>query len=135
MKRMILCAAVIAIATCGLANEQDVGVTVEGSVLIKDQAYTQILNGRTIANQPSWNPMTEKCPFDPSKAVQLAAKKLKLAVTRLKLSSVSVEKVPAMKDKWYYMVNFFQNPDSMEGDYANIIVCFDGTIPKIQKEE
>jgi hypothetical protein len=138
MKRIILSAAVVAVAMCGLANGADVDVTSEGSVLVKGQAYKQTLDGKTVAKQPSWNPLKEKCPLDPSKAVQLATAKLKATfpkATHLTLSSVSVEKVPAAKNKWHYFVNFFQNPDSMEGDYANVIVCLDGTVPKFQKEE
>lgn len=135
MKRFMLCTAAIVMATCCLADEANVDVTIEGSVLMKGKAFKQVLEGKTVANQPSWKPLEQKCPLGPSKAAQLATAKLKKSAPHLKLSSVSVEKVPAMKDKWYYMVNFFQDPDSMEGDYANVIVCLDESIPKLQKEE
>ena len=125
----------LAVATCGLANETYVDVTIEGSVITKGKAYKQVLDGKAIAAQPSWNPLESKCPLDPSKPVQLATAKLKKAAPHLKLSSVSLEKVPGMKGKWYYMVNLFQDPESMEGDYANVIVCLDGTVPKFEKEE
>ena len=135
MKKTILCIAVLAVATCGLASETDVDVTVEGSVSIKGKAFKQVLDGKTVTGHPSWNPLKEKCPLGPSKATQLATAKLKKAAPHLKLSSISLDKVPAMQSKWYYMVNFFQNPESMEGDYANVIVCLDGTVPKFEKEE
>jgi len=135
MKKTLLRVAVLAVAACGLANETDVDVTVEGSVLTNDKAYKQALDGKAIAAQPSWDPLEGKCPIGPSKAVQLATAKLKKAAPHLKLSSVSLEKVPGMTDKWYYMVNFFQDPESMEGDYANVIVCLDGTMPRLEKEE
>jgi hypothetical protein len=135
MKTTIFCAALFAIATCGLANETDVSVTVEGSVLTKGKAYRQVLDGKVITAQPSWNPLEEKCPLDPSKPVQLAAVKLKKVAPHLKLSSISLEKVPGMQSKWYYLVNFFQDPESMDGDYANVIVCLDGTVPRFQKGE
>ena len=138
MKKIILCAAILAVAMCGLANDADVDVTIEGSVLVKGKAYKQTLDGKTLAKQPSWDPMKAKCPLDPAKAVQLATAKLKAAfpkATHLKLSSVSVNKVPARENQWHYFVNFFQNPDSMVGDYANVIVCLDGSVPKFEKEE
>ena len=138
MKRVILCVAVVAVAIASLAADADVDVTIEGSVLVKKQAYKQTLDGKTVAKQPSWDPMKAKCPLDPAKAVQFATAKLKTAfpkATHLELSSVSVEKVSAMKGKWYYMVNFFQDPDSMEGDWANVIVCLDGSVPKFEKEK
>ena len=138
MRRIILCATILAVAMVGLANDADVDVTIEGSVSVKGQAYRQVLDGKTVAKQPSWDPMKEKCPLDSAKAIQLATAKLKAAfpkATHLKLSSVSIEKVSTMKGKWYCFVNFFQDPDSMEGDYANVIVCFDSTVPKFKKEE
>lgn len=138
MRKAIRCAAVLAVASCCLASDAVDDVSVEGSVLVKDQAYRQTLDGKTFAKQPSWDPLREKCPLDPAKAAQLATAKLKAAFPQadhLKLSSISVDKVPAMQSKWHYLVNFFQDPDSMEGDYANVVVCFDGTVPKFEKGE
>ena len=64
MKKTIICVAILAVASCGLANETDVEVTVEGSLLIKGKALKQVLHGKAIAAQPSWDPLKDKCPVD-----------------------------------------------------------------------
>lgn len=76
--------------------------------------------------------------MEPSKAVQLALDKLKASIpsaAHLKLASVSLDKVPGMQDKWNYVVNFFEKLDPSDGDYANVIVCLDGTVPPFVKEK
>ena len=138
MKKAISCGVVSAVAMCCLAGDADVDVTIEGSVFVKGQTYKQVLDGKTAAKQPSWNPLKSKCPLDPAKAAQLATAKLEAAVpkaTHLKLSSINLEKIATMQNKWHYFVNYFQDPDLMEGDIANVIVCLDGTVPEFEKEE
>ena len=126
-------------AMCVLAFGQHAKtVTIEGSVLVKEQAYKQTLDGKTASTQPSWDPLKEKCPLEPSKAVQLALDKLKASIpdaALLKLESVNLDKVPGMQNKWNYVVNFFEKLDPSDGDYANVIVCLDGTVPPFVKEK
>ena len=76
--------------------------------------------------------------MEPSKAVQLALDKLKASIpdaALLKLESVNLDKVPGMQNKWNYVVNFFEKLDPSDGDYANVIVCLDGTVPPFVKEK
>lgn len=138
MRRITVCAIVVAMTVCGLAQEANVRVTVEGAVLVKGQAYKQTVDGKMVSKQPSWDPLKEKCPLDPSKAVQLGIEKLMAGIpsaTQLKLASVSLNQVPSMTNKWYYIVTFFEKPDSSDGDSANVIVCLDGTVPPFVNEK
>jgi len=135
MKKMVSCGIAIVITACCLASAQDVDFEVESSLLIKGKALKQVFDGKSAASHPSWSPMKEKCPLSPSKATQLVIGKLGKAATHLKLCAINLERVPGMQDKWYYIVNLLEDPESMEGDYANVIVCLNGKVPKFQKEE
>lgn len=136
MKRSMMCTVILAMSA--IAMGQDANVTMEGAVLVKGQAYKQTIDGKTASKQPSWDPLKEKCPLDPSKAVQLAVEKLRAGIPNsihLKLASVSLDKVPGMQNKWHYTVNFFEKPESSEGDFANVFVNLDGTVPPFLKEK
>jgi hypothetical protein len=136
MRSILVSVAALLLASVGFA--QEVGGTIEGSVLVKGQPYKQVFAyGKMAEKQPSWDPFTSPCPLKRSKAVQLAIQKLKgavPAVSHLKLASVRLNKVPEMEGKWYYYVKFTEKPEHEQGDFANVIVCLDGTVPDFQKE-
>lgn len=107
---------------------------VTGQVMqVKGIEYAQSLpDESSIVKFPDWNPMTEPCPLGPSEAIQLASKCLLTSVpdsTNLVFSSLSIHKEEAILDELAYTVNFRDKSDPIFGDWASIIVFFDGTIP------
>ncbi|MBI3987492.1 MAG: hypothetical protein HY343_11260 [Lentisphaerae bacterium] len=126
----------VVFSMAAFAFGQNANITVEGSALVKGQVYTQTIEDKTVSKQPSWDPLKEKCPLDPNKAVQLAVEKLTAGIpnaNHLKLASISLIKVPSLQNKWHYFVNFFEKLDPSDGEFANVIVSLDGTVPPFVK--
>jgi len=134
-KSLFTLTVILAIGVSCFANDKGHSISIEGSILTKGKSFTQEISHTALSKQPDWKHSTKKCPMAPSKAIKLATATLSKIAPELKLTSVSLEKVTGLEGKWYYIVNYFENPDSMEGDYANIIVCLDGTVPKLRKAE
>lgn len=126
-------AVTIALMVATSAIAQAGSITITGDAKVNGQVYLQMLDDEALAKQPAWDLETKPCPLDPGKAAQLAVQVLKKtfpSTNHLKLDSIGLHSVEDMKGKWYYWVSFYGRRASGERDSANVIVCFDGTVPK-----